>query len=206
MANSLTPEDFRKAWGEDYLVKLPAKRFSSILIAKDVLNFLKDVGLPKYVNLSDQSAIDSDIKFTRVALGLSKITDLEVYNCSLPRSWDVYWVFGEEKFTNGSAWYCIEEQTSRIFRIDPEIDLIQLVNSSLSQFATSLLLIFEWSKGCIRSQEVWQQEVEHLHALLHSCDSIALESKDNNWLMIINSVKDEEYIGFSLSKHSSGIF
>src|SRR5688572_13055556 len=113
-------DEFVHVWGADSLVQLP-KQLATAPIPTDACEFLVRIGLPALIHHISGST-EGKITFCRLGTGLSPILSEETGGPALPSDWSVYWVLGDEFFCNGSAWWCIHQDTGQIDRIDIELD------------------------------------------------------------------------------------
>src|SRR5262245_42999644 len=131
----LTPEEFARAWGDDALTRLPIDH-ANVPIPAGARAFLVQAGLPNRITFH-AGETGSELTFERLKSGMSSILSEKTVGPPLPRNWSIYWVLGDEYFSNGWVWWCIHQNDGHILRIDGELaDPIQFVNTSTAHFAS----------------------------------------------------------------------
>jgi SUKH-4 immunity protein len=187
----LTADKIARAWGDDALVRLPTA-LATAPIPSDAREFLVQAGLPALVRYFGGST-EVKATFCRLAMGLSPVLGEKTGGPPLPPEWSVYWILGDEFFCNGSAWWCIHEQTGHVNRIDIELNQpIKFANSSVAHFASAVLAASSWSDRCSRSAENWPSEVDRLKRELADLDSSSMESDRNYWPVYLDFIRDED--------------
>jgi hypothetical protein len=82
--------------------------------------------------------------FSRLKCALTRVTDEEIVG-TVPDGWRKYRVFGDERFSNGSAFICIDETDGAVRRIDVELENpVSLFATSTSKFAKTFQLLNEY--------------------------------------------------------------
>ncbi len=117
--------------------------------------FLRDAGLPKMVAI--EAYVDSQIEFYETGVHLSNVWAEELERGvqlhfgdqdpeTFPGEWNKYWKIGDEKWTQGGAWICIEERTGHLVAINLDADEpISLMNYSLLSFLAALDCAIKWT-------------------------------------------------------------
>src|SRR4051812_33728863 len=180
MANTLiSPEEFAHVWGADTLVRVPEATHATIPQA--ALRFLAKAGLPALIRLFSGST-ESKITFGRLALGLSRVTAEQTIGPPLSPEWSAYWILGDEFFCNGSAWWCADEQTGAVCRIDIELQHpISFANSSVAHFGAALILASSWSNRWVPSSTRWIDDVECFAQELQALDPASMQDEVSFW-------------------------
>jgi hypothetical protein len=186
----LTPDEFARAWGADALVRPPAASVPGS-IPSDGRAFLVNAGLPALIRCFGGST-ESKITFCRLASGLSPLLAERTVGPPLPREWARYWVLGDEFFCNGGTWWCLQEGTGRVDRIDIELaEPVEFANTSAAHFASAVLAALVWSRRVSRSAEGWPSEVNRFERELALIDPAGMESRRNFWPVYLDSVREE---------------
>lgn len=179
----LSPQEFAAAWGEDRYI-FPPNVLRDVNIPEDAKTFLLEVGLPLQAEVP--------LGFFVAPLPLvpasppvqaAKYPLLSRYSSTHFRllaylHYDCWW--GNE------VYYAIEEITGHIYSVWPEGhgDLGRFVNSSLSQFAESLLRYREFLTY-FRPTEPERSQIMPLIASLEQrwqvIDAVAMAEAENYW-------------------------
>jgi hypothetical protein len=179
----LTAEQFARVWGADALVRLRSSH-GAAPIPDDARAFLVQAGLPSLIRCRGGS-FEAKITFCRLASGLSPILSMQTVGPPLPPEWSVYWILGDEFFSNGAAWWCIHQDSGHIDRIDIELEHpIRFANSSVAQFAAAALAAASWS-------ERGGSEADELDRELTALDSASMGSDRNFWPAYLDCIRDE---------------
>jgi hypothetical protein len=190
----LTPDEFVHAWGSDGLIGLPEQTIAAP-IPEDARMFLVKAGLPRHITFAHKS-LPSEMSFVRLSDGLQNVIAVQTVGPAFPSGWSVYWIMGEESFDNGSAWFCIHQDSGHVVRMDIELDNpISLVNTSVAHLATAILLSCSWSQESAR-QGQWSAMVDQLGDSLRRSDPGALRSKDTFWNGILDEMRNVGPDGF----------
>lgn len=142
----MTPIKWKNAWAPDPLV---LRRTKTRQLPDDAHTFLYTHGLPRVMIF--ESARPFEMQFARVAKKLTLYTDEfgpGAFTEAEAEEWGHRYVIGTEESDDGGAWYCVHAVTGIVTRHDPEPGLENselFMNSSLPQFAHSLLLLRNWS-------------------------------------------------------------
>jgi hypothetical protein len=82
--------------------------------------------------------------FSRLKRALMQVTDEKIIG-TMPGDWRKYRVFGDERFSNGSAFICIDETDGAVRRIDVELETpLSLFATDAARFATSFRLLDQY--------------------------------------------------------------
>jgi hypothetical protein len=185
----LSPKQFTDAWGADALVRLPYPGPQPI--PDSGREFLTQAGLPALVRFTCGST-NAVITFCRLAHGLSPVLGEKTVGPALPQDWAAYWILGDEFFCNGSAWWCIDERTGRIDRIDVELaQPVEFANSSVAHFAWVAHAVLSWSNRLNRSGNEWSAKVDEIERELMVIDQACMGSRQNFWPVFFDCLRDE---------------
>jgi hypothetical protein len=89
--------------------------------------------------------------FSRLKTCLSRVTAEHIVG-TMPTGSQRYPVFGEERFTNGSAFICIDEADGSVRRIDVELDEpVSIFSTSATQFASTFRLFDDFFASGVQS-------------------------------------------------------
>ncbi len=109
-------------------------------------------------------------------------------------------VIGEEEFCNGHASYCVHQQDGTVSRIDCEIPNPEcLVNSTIEQFAMSLLAAKRWSAEQTARNAHWPEAFSELERQLQAIDSRAFADTDCFWRNLIEASLDDDPSGLEIT-------
>jgi hypothetical protein len=83
--------------------------------------------------------------FSRLEHSLSRVTDEQIVGGTMPADWQKYRVFGDEVFSNGCAFVCIDETDGAVRRIDVELETpLGLFATNTASFTTTFRLLNEY--------------------------------------------------------------
>jgi SUKH-4 immunity protein len=182
------------------LVRLPS--LAGTPIPKDTREFLVRAGLPGLIRY-----LDDVITFCRLASGLAPLLGEKTVGSPLPSEWSVYWIVGDEFFSNGAAWWCVHGPTGHVHRIDIEIEPpIAFANRSVAHFASAVLAASLWSTRCSRAVEKWPSEVDRLKRELAELDPPCMRSDRNFWPAYLDFIRSEgpHLAGFEKGSRAEG--
>jgi hypothetical protein len=105
----------------------------------------------------------------------------------MPTEWNRFLHVGDQQYTQGGGWICVEEGTGRLVVIDlDQSDPIYLVNSSIRNFYTTLAHFLQWSERTDRGTE----EVRRFHDALARQYCIPPEELEPFWMNFIEATLD----------------
>ena len=150
---------------------------------------LSQYGLPKAVVIQCNNSIR--LRFTGIAFPLATAWNEDVergYKLgNMPADWSRFWHLGEEEYLQGGGWICIEEKTGRLVIIDlDQEDPIYDINSSLTNFYTTLALFLDWS-------ETTESSVSSIRKLIDTLEQQQIIPNDELsyfWLDFLDSTLD----------------
>ena len=100
-------------------------------------------------------------------------------------------IFADEQFNVGAAWYCVDENSSAVYRISPEFgDGPEFVNSSVESYVASLEAAAHWSAE--HDESVIKRDPTCIDALvqaLSSVDQVAMTWPKNEWPLKIDHLR-----------------
>jgi hypothetical protein len=134
------------------------------------------------------SSLESTLVFRKKPglLDLEKITSFRP-----AASLSKYCVFADEAFNIGDAWYCVDDASGAVYRIDPEYgNAPELVNASLDAFTASIQAAADWSaENEAQAAKVNIKRVNALKRTLSKIDPTAFKSPDGHWTGLIDHMK-----------------
>jgi len=121
--------------------------------------------------------------FSRLKRSLMRVTDEQI-NGTFPIEWSKYRVFGDERFSNGSAFICIDETEGSVRRIDLELeDPLSFFATNSGRFATAFRLLDQY----FASQ---RQTPEELATQLRLADAEAFDA-GSHWRLLSDYLKSK---------------
>lgn len=192
-------EAWRRAWGADRLIYAGA---SSRQLPPTARDFLTSYGLPRVFIFEHENA--SEISFLPIAnklLAYNKVIRWgDFSDREQDRTWRHQLVIGEEEFCNGHASFCIHRIDETITRIDCELDEPEeFVNSTVPQFAESLLLAALWSGANCQDEIWWRTSLAELAHALELKDPDAFDGRKSFWPTLIDHIKDQSPGSFEIT-------
>ncbi len=193
-------EQWISAWGKD---RLTNGSDGIIVLPAAAAQFIRSYGLPLRVIFEGAEGtlcgrMAFEISFEPLTYPLLRYSQAirwgDFLDANLERSWSEQLVIGKEEFCNGSASYCVQSKTGAITRIDAESETPEsFVNSSIEQFARSLLLATQWSAANLKTNpESWRTSIADFAASLNQLDARGFRKRESLWPLIIESIKDAE--------------
>ncbi len=188
-------ETWRRAWGADRLIYAGACSRQLPPIARD---FLTSHGLPRVMIFEDNDAVE--VSFHHLANKLVAYNKMirwgESIDRELDRSWMHQLVIGEDR--HGS--YCVHRINEIVTRIDVELsEPEEFVNSSVPQFAESLLLAVLWSGANCQDEAWWRTSLAELAHALELNDPKAFDGRKSFWPTLIEHIKDQPPGSFEIT-------
>lgn len=100
-------------------------------------------------------------------------------------------IVADEQFNIGSAWYCVNERTGRVYRVSPEYGTaVEFVNSDFEKFISCLRAAAEWSTN--NNSEAIKEDpacVDDLANAISAIDGAAVSSPDDHWAALIDHIR-----------------
>jgi len=122
--------------------------------------------------------------FSRLKHSLFRVTDEQIVGGTMPVEWQKYYVFGDERFSNGSAFVCIDETDGAVRRIDVELDApLGLFTTSAARFATTFRLLNEYFAS-------GRQEPDELANQLRLADAEAYDA-GSHWRLLSDDLNSK---------------
>jgi hypothetical protein len=186
----------RNEWNHVFGDNLVADVAGVERLPDDARAFIRTYSLPKRVIFEWQSS-SFEISFDALAscAPLNTIVGWgDFFDAALDQKWSQYFVIATESFSNGAAYYCVNSVDAGVRRIDVELeDPETFVNSSVEQFAHSLLRVVQWSSSNSAKKSVdWTTSVVTLEKELAGIDALALNSTERFWPAFIEQVRASE--------------
>jgi hypothetical protein len=188
----MQPIVWRKRWQHD----LTHARAGERTLPKEAHDFLVDFGLPRVMMFEWRSSFE--ITFAPLATELIPYSDVirwgDFFNRELAERWSQQLVIGEEEFCNGHASFCVHKQTGVVTRIDCELSAPEtFVNSTVIQFAESLLAAKEWSDQALsRGGAPTRSAFQSLASDLKVIDCRVFDNQSSFWRKFIEFILDDE--------------
>jgi hypothetical protein len=182
-----SPSEFLSRWpGSLSPVALPDPPPA---LPDDCRQLLTKCGLPKELKIFCYN--DMTMRFNGSATPLAAIWERDLnrgYKMGvMPSEWNCFWHLGDQEYTQGGGWICVEEGTGRLVVIDlDQSDSIYLLNSSVRNFYTTLAHFLQWSERTDRGTE----EIRRLHDALSRQDCIPAEELEPFWMNFIEATLD----------------
>jgi hypothetical protein len=148
----------------------------------DVKEIQKDLKaeLPEQVKWQIDDAWLS-FNFSRLKHSLTRVTDEEIVG-TIPDDWCKYRVFGDERFSNGSAFICIDETDGTVRRIDVELENpLSLFATNAARFNASFRLLDQYFKSKTQTSDQLENQ-------LRLADAEAFEA-GSHWRLLSNYLK-----------------
>ncbi|HEV3418502.1 MAG TPA: SUKH-4 family immunity protein [Pirellulales bacterium] len=197
-----SPETFAAAWGSEALVRLSSENTTNSIPAS-AREFLSRAGLPALITYVEDEPLFK-ITFCRLEAGLTPVL-MEKYHGTLPGDWNCYWVLGDEYFSNGAAWWCIDQRDGRILRIDIELaEPIMLANASVAHFTSALLVAVSWSAQQDCNGLHRPDAVNQLERQLNELDPECMRSGGSFWRRYVARLVGQKDGGFAKGSMSAG--
>lgn len=176
------------AWGDTPLVRLPTEESAPL---GPSIQYLRSMGFPSYLHLGN-CGTELIFDFRSIGRGLTRLCDAE-FNFDPPGEWGRYWVFGDETFPNGGAYWVLEEPDGVVYRFDGELDEpFRAVSLGVDTFALSILTFHYWWVGSpARAAVPFSEQLDYLEVLLKHADPAAWRRPRTYWREMVQWFRDE---------------
>jgi hypothetical protein len=186
----LTPDEFAIGWGAGDLVRWDDAAPAGA-IPDEARRFLGRVGLPALIRYSEGPRV-AKITFCRLGAGPTPVLSEPIVGGPLAAEWSRYRILGDEFFCNGAAWWCIDERSGSVERIDIELgEPIAFANSSVAHFASCALAAVRGSGRWSQRAAEWPSQVAELKRTLAEIDPAAMASDRNFWPHCLDFIDDD---------------
>ena len=123
--------------------------------------------------------------FSRLKHSLIRVTDEQTVGPPVPADWHKYRVFGDEFFSNGSAFICIDETEGSVQRIDMELKSpIGLFATNTDQFAATFQILDQYFA-------LQTEAPEELAKQLRLADAEAFDA-GSDWRLLSDHLNSED--------------
>lgn len=181
------PYEFASRWpGALRSIRLPDP---SPAIPSDCARFLAEYGLPRELTIYCYNDITLSFSCSLTPLAVIWDRDLQLgYQMGgMPKEWNRFWHVADQEYLQGGGWICIEEATGRLLVIDLDLpEPIYLLNTSISDFYTTLAHFLDWSENSDGGPE----ETVVLRDALLGQDCIPPEELEGFWMNVIYATLD----------------
>ncbi len=162
MSPQVNRSDWIQIWGKRRLV---FRRAAQPILPAEAQKFITDFGLPRSLYLSVRTPFE--ISFAPISTRL--LSYAETINWSvdddavLYAKWENELIIATSNSANGHSSYCVNRATGGVTRIDCELSQPEkIVNSTIEQFAISLLAVVNWSSsGKMLTNKKWQDSINN---------------------------------------------
>jgi len=185
-------------WVEEWQHDVVHARREDQLLPPDAHLFLISHGLPRVMIFECRNSFE--ISFSPLGKELTCFSAV-VPSGEVDKDWDLQVIIGEELFSNGSASFCVHQQTGEVSRIDcKKPELLSFVNSSVVQFGKSLHGAMKWSEALhSNGTALSPKSCDVLAKELEAIDARAFQSQDTFWGNVIELYRTTETADFEIT-------